>query len=1102
MPFYYVFYRLKDNWEITRTLLVICFFSIYPFVMANSVEQKTKITIKAKNIPVNEIIKQIEKQSDYLFVYNDRVKLHKKISINVDSVYVAEALDILFSNSDIVYVIEGKNILLIDKDVIKEREKKTIQGVITDEHGFPVIGANIVELGSNNGTISDLDGNFIIKVQENATLNITFIGYVEKRVKVGTNSKLSIVLSEDIKKLDEVVVVGYGIQKKVNLTGAVELVKSNRIEHKVVTNLSSALVGEASGVTIVQNSGQPGNNSEIIRIRGVGTWGDASPLVLVDGIAMDIDEVAPSDVESVSILKDAASAAIYGSRAANGVILITTKRGKSGRVLLKYNGNLGFQTPTRTPKLAQSWQYAELYNRGFETEGKTSSLFPQDKIERMKKGGNPDVNEANVDWYDEFLKDVAFIQSHTVSINGGSERFSFLGSLGYTEQQGIIPNTEYNRYNMRLNATTKITDWMNIQANLSYVRHHDDEPSMGAVFAFQRVGRALPYMPVKYSDGTWSYASAPTNPVRMVTQDYGMRRQDRNNISLLISPEINPLPGLIIKGVFGYESHTLKDKKFDKIVDYEAFEPAGQEQTNVSPRNKQTDTWNGYEHMTASATMDYERTHNKHYFKMLVGASAESSDWCYTTAGRYDFPNNEFTEIDAGDSSTSWSNGNSIYSALVSLFGRINYSYNDRYLFEFNLRYDGSSKFARGHRFGLFPSFSVGWRISEEKFFENLKEYIPQMKLRTSWGKLGNQQIADFQYYSTFGAGLNYLFDTIQTSYNEIAMGNQNITWETSTSFNIGLDLALLSNRFQATFDWYKRYTDDILLNLVAPSTLGISAPLQNAGSVANKGWEVSLSWRDKIGKDLDYSIGINLSDVKNRVMDLKGYKSPTGNLTTRIEGEPIDAIFGWETLGICTTDAQYEKYKNVMHTYNPNWNIGDIIIVDRDNNGVINSDDKTVIGNQIPRYTFGLNWGIEYKNFDISCFFQGVGKADGYVTEEMLRPLGVYSALEDHYYKSFNPEKPSADAYYPRPAISWTYNYGYMEHWVQNAAYIRLKNMTLGYTFKLPKYKIQSLRLSLSGENLLTFSKFHVWDPETSVGAMSTYPQVSIYSFGVNVTF
>lgn len=1091
----------KLKWKLLPVLFTL-------FLFNSAYAQSVKIDLSVKNESLRQFIKQIETKTDYTFMLDQTVDQSQKVTVDARQESLDAILKKALAGKQISYEIVGKQIILKLPGNTQSNQSKKISGTVKDQNGEPIIGANVSVKGTTVGAITDIDGNFSLDIEGKTTIQVTYVGYISQDILLENQSNIKIILLEDSQNLEEVVIVGYDTQKKVNLTGAVETVKSSKIVGKPVISLAEALTGEAAGLTVTQSSGQPkADRSSTIRVRGVGTWGNANPLVLVDGISMSMDNVVASDVESVTVLKDAASAAIYGSRAANGVILITTKKGNKDKISLSYTGNVGFQTPTRLPKMVDSWEYAELYNQSMENEGRSSSLFPQDRIERMKAGGDPDKLEGNTDWYKELVRSAALQHSHNVTITGGGKNTAYMGSLGYSKQDGIIPTTAYERYNARLNTSTDITKWMKLGFNIAYMNGMEQESVSGAFSAFRKACLSMPYMPVEFSDGTWSYLSSTGNAVRAATEDMGMRKLYNNNVSVLITPELNPIEGLNVKGVFAYESNTYKQKQFDKTVEFSAFEPASQEAVIYVPRNQQTDTWKQYNNLTSSLTASYEKRLGKHFVKGLIGGSVESFKYSYTTASRKDFPNNDFSEIDAGDSNTASASGNSTYSSLASLFGRVNYSYLDRYLVEFNLRYDGSSKFMRGNRWGTFPSFSLGWRISEEEFFQKAKNVFSNLKIRGSWGILGNQQIDDYQYYSVFGGGGTYLFDnTINTGYKETAFGNTIITWEKSKNLNIGVDFTTLQGRLSGTFDWYKRATDDILLTLKVPYALGIGAPMQNAGSVENKGWDLSLTWRDKIGEDFTYNVGFNLSDVKNKITDLKGYKSPSSDLLVRIEGEPIDALYGWVSDGICMTEEKYEEVKDLMKTYDPNWQLGDIVIKDMNNDGKINSDDKRVIGNTIPRFTYGLNLGFEYKNFDFSCFFQGVGKADGYINENGLRPMGVHSARKEHYSESFNPKSsnPNMNAYYPNMYNSRTYNYAFMSHWVQNASYLRLKNLQIGYTFNFPKQGIEKLRLVLSAQNLFTLTKYRTFDPETNPdpNVWGQYPNVSVYSFGVNIVF
>lgn len=1092
--------------------LLVCSIGLAQAV--GSYAQKATVNLEMRNQTVREVLDEIEEQSDFSFFFNIKhVDLDRKVSVVAKKSDIFKVLEKVFADTDVHYsVVDRKIILSTEKrEVPQMKEQKKITGVVKDQNGESVIGANVSVKGTTIGTTTGLDGDFVLEVPENAVIQVSYIGYVSQELRLGGKNHLDVVLKDDSQALEEVVVVGYGVQKKINLTGSVSSIKSGEIERQPIVTLKDALAGLAPGLTVVKSSGQPGSSNPTITVRGVGTWKNAGPLVLVDGMSMSIADVLPGDIESISVLKDAASAAIYGSRAANGVILITTKKGKTGKIQVNYNGNVGWQQATRQPKSATGWQYAELYNRAMQADGKalpdgTTLTFPQDKIDRMKSGtGNIDHNEANTDWFDELLQ-TALQHTHDLSVSGGNERLQYVGTVGYAKQDGII-RSSYERYNTRLNTTANLAEWLTVQSNIAYINDVSKE-SPGIGYAYYYAPRAYPNMPVTYSDGTWSFHSTPKNPVRMTTDEYGYQRYETDKLSLLFSPEIKLFnKSLLLKGVLGYESKTSYVDKFEKIVIYDAFEPAGQGENIFVARNTKTDTWHRNRNLTLSATANYMKKFGDHDVNVLLGTSREQFRYNTTIASRKDFPNDNFEVIDPGDASTATASGNKTYDALISVFGRVNYSYKDRYLFEANIRRDGSSKFARGHRLGTFPSFSAAWRVSEESFFNPLKNVMQNLKLRASWGKLGNQSIDRYLSMSTYnvvpGGTRFYMFDgTVQSLMSESIMGNNVITWETSTNLNFGFDVNVLDNRLGFIFDWYNRDTDDILLSLEAPSLLGITPPISNAGKVRNRGWELTVNWQDQINKDFSYNINFMLSDVRNKILDMNGYKSPTSSLTTRIEGEPIDALFGWKTVGLADTQEKYEQYKKVMSTYNSDFSMGDIIIEDRNQDGKITEADKTIIGNQIPRYTFSLNLGFNYKALDFSAMFQGVGKVDGFLGRDIIEPLGSQTAMAEHYYDSFDPSNPTTGKYYPRMTMANRLNYANMSHWVQDASYLRLKNLQVGYTFKFnEKSPVERARVYFSGSNLFTLTKYRVFDPENGLNTTS-FPNTRVYSIGVNVTF
>lgn len=1064
-----------------------------------------RVSLTMNNVTVKQAMDALKKQSGYSFVFSSEdVDTKKKVSVDADDQKVEEVVRQILDGQSVTYEIKGKNVVVRSTtSTVPTGQKKTVKGQVVDAAGIPVIGANIVAKGTTNGTITDIDGNFSLEVTEGTILTVSYIGYMDYQVKVGKQSKLVITLKENSHALEELVVVGYGTQKKVNLTGAVESVKSESIASKPVTSVAQALTGEAAGVTVIQRSSKPGAYDETIRIRGVGTWGNANPLVLVDGVELGMDKVNPNDIENISVLKDAAAASIYGSRAGNGVILITTKKGTAEKKpMVSFSSNVGVQVVTRFVKKDNALDYVKRRDKELINDGK-SPIFT-DMIAQMEAGNwDPDHLIANTDWLDEVLHP-ALQHNHNISLTGGSKNFSYMASLGYLGQESVVGNnTDFERYNGRLNTHSQITEWFGLDANMAYMLSTSKEPACGTTEITMRALGIESYLPVQFSDGTYVHSTTNQNPVRMgFTDDYGSTKSTTNNFSALVSPELSKW-GFKLKGLLAYERQNYRYDKFQKTVKFDSFTPEGainpiQNEAVTVPENKKMDNWSALTNITLNATLNYDKTIGYHDLSVLLGCSSELYNYEYTNSSMSGFPNNELDAIGAGTTKPSIS-GDYSRQALSSYFGRINYSFKDRYLFEVNLRRDGSSKFAKAYRWGTFPSGSVGWRISEEPFFTPLRQWIENLKIRASYGRLGNNRINDFGYLSTIAVNgsSGYIFgdDVISTGYYENVMGNELITWEKLESTNIGLDLSILNNKLSLTGDYFIRNTKDILLSLPAPGTLGITPPTTNAAEVSNKGWEITANWNDQI-KDFKYNVSFNISDVRNEVTDLKGYKAPTNNLTILREGEPINSIFGWESIGICRTDEDYNKYKDQMLNVNPKFTKGDIIYRDLDGNGIVDGDDKTVIGNQIPRYTFSLRLGAEYKNFDFSCFFQGVAKCDGYLTYETQASL--YNASNSYDAET----NPNAD--FPR-LVKDDYNTAnYSSFWVQDASYIRLKNIQLGYTFKmLQKYGISNLRLYFSGENIATITKYKGFDPESPVGMRGwMYPLVGVYSFGLNLSF
>lgn len=1115
--------KMQQVMRMTIYLLIVCL-----HVSASAVSQK--ISLSLKNVPLSKVFQAIEQQSGYFFIYDGKaLDINKRVDIQVKDVSLNHALEASLKGIPVTYSVFEKNIILrsaVETGAVKTVvfpadtiPRVTISGQVTDNKGTSLPGVTILVKGTRQGATTDASGQFLLNnIPANASLSVSSIGFLPQELPVAGKTALRIVLSPDNANINEVVVVGYGVQKKVNLTGAVETIKSEKIENKPVTSLTQALTGEAAGVTVVQRSSRPGAYDEFIRIRGVGTWGNSNPLILVDGVELSMDKVNPNDVQSVTVLKDAAAAAIYGSRAGNGVILITTKKASTNaKTTLNYAGNVGLQVPTRLPKYLSTYDFYEMKNRGALAEGK-SPLKSAEQMEKFRTGQwNPDNNEANTNWLDEIIHN-STQQSHNVSVSAGSQKAAYLLSLGYLNQGSVVgDNTSFKRYNARLNTTTEITSWFKLDANLSFINGVTKEPVTGVTSMIRGAIESDPARPVRYSDGTWAQPGAAPNTVRMgTTNDFGNSSTNSNAINGMISPEIKFLRGFTLKGVAAFDKSIAKTDAFTKTLTYDAFTAAGntvpsQNAAVAVSRNKKDDNWKQSLNMTYNATLDYEKNWASHYLKVLAGASRESFDTDNTNSSQSDLPSNDLDAIGAG-TALAQITGNRVHAAIASYFGRVNYAYKEKYLFEANVRRDGSSKFKQGNQWGTFPSYSVGWRVSEEGFFKPLGKYVNNLKIRASYGHLGNNRIDDYKYLSTIKVdnkiGYSFGDNVVSNAYYEASMGNSMITWESLRSKNLGIDIGMFSNRLNITADIYDRKTQNILLDLPAPGTLGITPPTTNAGVVSNKGWEVTAGWKDQIGK-VRYTVGFNLSDVKNKILDMQGLVPDRSTLTIRRVGDPIDAIYGWVADGIAVTQKQVEENAKTMIPFaggstDPNatavqrrFGLGDVIIKDLNGDGKIDVDDKKVIGSQIPRYTFGINLGLEYKDFSFSCFLQGVGKVDGYLTYEATKPLFTPG-------NSYNPAQPDPNAKMPRMLATWEYNWvKYTSFWVENAAYVRLKNVQLGYSFRHWKqYGLSNMRVFFTGENMLTLTKYRGWDPESPAGMRGyTYPLTAVYSLGLNIT-
>ncbi len=1100
--------------RVTFLLFVVGVFQIYAI---DSYAQKTQLTIHENEIELGELFSKIEKQTDFYFFYsNDQINKHLKVSINVVDKTIFEILDLVLNNTDITYQVNNKAIILNTDNrpfsQTQQQAKRQITGTVKDERGEAIIGANIIEKGMNNGVITDIDGQFIISVGNDAVLQVSYIGYLTQEITVGTQNSVSIVLIEDLKTLEEVVVVGYGTQKRVNLTGSVASVSSEVLTKRQVGQTSLALQGVAPGVTIMQRSGQPGLDAGDIKIRGIGTLNNSNPLILVDGLEMGINNIDVSTIESISVLKDAASSSIYGSKAANGVILITTKRASEGKFNISYSGYVAQQTPTNLPDKVNALDHILLLNESKINAG-AGVVYTEEQIKNWReKGPNDRDNYPDTDWQKEILRGNGLQQNHSLTLTGGTDKLKVLASLGYLKQDGIIDKVNFERISIRLNTDFIFTknfssslDLFLYNSNRNSVARYNSNSgnSSGIGYIFFLMNKLPAVQAMKYSNGNYAEGQNGENPVASIYEG-GFTNEKSTPVTGNFSFKWEPYKDFWMQTAFSPSISYPLSRSFVRQVT--TYNPDGSIFSQLPSKSNLTEesTYNRY--LQSRTTANYHKSINHHTISALAGFQYESNYYSGFNAFRDDFPFPEYSVLQSGSVENMRNDGWAGENVLVSWFGRVNYDYKSKYLLEANIRYDGSSKFAKGKKWGAFPSFSAGWRLSEETFWDNFRENISNVKVRGSWGTLGNQNIGnDYPFSSNIDMGTKYISgDKLIDGAALLTMNNPDITWETTTMTNIGLDLSFWS-KLHITFDWFHKKTNDILMRLDIPRTMGLEPTFQNAGVVENKGYDLNIIYMDKIG-DFDFDISFNISDVRNKITDLKGING-TGLVTNR-EGYAINSLYMRKSLGILTgedfnSDGSY-KWERQGRSLAP----GDLRYANLNDDDIVNADDREVLGSTIPRYTYGLNFSGRYKGFDLNLLLQGVGKVDGYLSAIAMYPFWSGGTAFTIHKDRWTEENQNVHAAFPRLYFyDSANNYLDSDFYMKSAAYLRVKNIQLGY--KVPtsisgRALMEHLRFYVSGENLFTFTNFWKgWDPEVSPASGGAYyPQVKTISVGVDIRF
>lgn len=993
-----------------------------------------------------------------------------------------------------------------------------ISGKVTDESGEAILGASVLLQGTSIGTITDADGKYSIHVSDgNGTLVFSYIGFQTAEVPINGRSVIDQSMTAIVTELNEVVVVGYGTQKKVNLTGSVVNVSGKEIAAQPITQTSQALIGKMPGVTVMQNSGQPGANPASIKIRGIGTLGNSDPLVLIDGVPGDMNGIDPRDIADMSVLKDAASASIYGSRAANGVILITTKRGESGKLKVNYNGYVGWQSPTELPEYLDGYQYMTLYNMGRENIGQ-SAAYSQAYIDAWQTNHLTDPDQyPNTDWVNELFTENGFQQHHSLQLTGGTDRARVMASLSYMNQNGNIANFNYKRYNARINTDLKASDKVSFGFDLNLRRSVRNQPSAGLTYAVREAFRDPPIYASQYSDGTWGPGWSGQNAVATV-HDGGVDEDQYNYVRAILRASYKPLPGMEFSLMYSPQYNDNFGMNFRKQYPYYNY---GATTPNLYPtKNTFTESNDRTLNNTVNAVGTYEKTIGDHFIKGLIGYELITSDRRWFNASRDNFPLQDYQQMKAGSRDNMQNDGSADQWGLQSYFARVNYDYKGKYLLEANVRRDGSSRFAEGQKYGVFPAFSAGWRISEEPFFEGIG-FITDLKLRASWGQLGNQNTVDksgnptyYPFASTIALGQDYLFgNAVHSGAAQLDLSNKSISWETTETTNFGVDLGMLQNRLTLTAEYYVRNTSDILLLLPIPMTIGLNEPYQNAGKVRNTGWDLGIGWSDEIN-EFTYGINFNISDVHNEVVDLLGTGPYISGSKITKEGAPINSIYGYKSNGFFQSVEEVNGAPTQTGALAP----GDIryvnqLTIDTDGDGAfdgadnaVNASDRVIIGDPFPHYMYGVNLNAGFKGFDLSVMLQGIAKRDVLANGDATLAFYNGGKIQKWHLDYWTPENP--DASYPRLVATTSHNnFEVSDFWVFDASYLRVRSLNLGYTFPqamTERIALDRLRLYFSGQNLLTFHHMPTgWDPEIpnqTAGAL--YPITAVYSLGIDLTF
>lgn len=1080
----------------------------------NPMANAQNITLRMSNVTVKQAMDELKSKSGYSFVFSSQdVDTHKNITVESDNQPLGHVISQIVAGQGLAYTIEGKTIILrkATAGLVQQQNNKRITGVVKDANGEPVIGANIVVKGTTNGTITDMDGNFVLDVPTDAVLHVSYIGYSDKEIPVGNQTVLTVSLAEDSRALDEVVVIGYGTARKIDLTGSTSSLGGDKLRVKSSPQLSTQMQGQMAGVQITRTSGDPSAGSSI-RVQGVTTLSTNDPLVIVDGVPGSLMDIAPEDVKDIQVLKDAASAAIYGSRAAAGVILVTTNRAKDKEFHLSYNMEYGIDKATTVPKFANAVQWMQGYNELTYNDGASSpySSYSEDFLNSYMQNRLTDPDRyPDTDFMSLGLKNHTNHQRHSLSLTGGTDKLKTNFSLNYYDADALYRNKSYERINVRSNNDYQINSWIhaNVDVNLMYAKslapHSLEGSSMGDLMY------RSPIYNVYWSDGRYADGKDGDNPIAL-NQLGGQNKIENFKVGGKFQLDITPVKNLVLTAIAAPTYTFTKGK--DHKTRYDVYRISGDVipgtgYANTSVEEQRNDT--------RSLTMQFYANYNfkidRHSVGVMAGYEDYSYEWENEGASRLNYNLNNFPYLNLGPEDFQYNSGSAGHNAYRSVFGRVMYSWADRYMFQANVRSDGSSRFASGHRWGTFPSVSAGWVISEESWFN--KKTINYLKLRGSIGQLGNERIgSEFPYQARLSFGTGFIpnaatggADVVQTAF-QSDYAFRTLTWETTTTYGIGADIALLNNRLRGSLDWYYKKTSDMLMQVGFPSYFGYNAPQNNAADMNTKGWDLEISWSDQID-DFRYGVSFNLSDYRSRM----GYMADRQNISSRKiteEGSYYNEWYGYKSMGvILNEDAMMENGQKIPVLTN-NDKAGNIRYVDIDGDGKITaSNDRVRLGNSLPEMQYGGSLWAEWKNFDFNLSFQGIGHQLSYwnwpVSPFLFQAYSCPANLIESHWSPLASDAENAKAKYPKLTTNDANIYAASDFWLFNGAYMRVKNITLGYTIPsdiTKKFHVDRLRFYFSANDLPAFSKYPKgYDPEWN---RFSDLLMSSYIFGLNVSF